>query len=89
MKNNSSINELFLHMKPVQILLALQSNQENYASTVAKIVDCTYSHTMKILEAFHKEDMVIFEKKGRVKFVRLTDKGKNFAKNFDKIVNKM
>ncbi|MCK5234394.1 MAG: MarR family transcriptional regulator [Candidatus Aenigmarchaeota archaeon] len=89
MKNDSSINELFLHMKPVQILLALQANQDNYASTVAKIVDCTYSHTMKILEALHEKDMVSFEKKGRVKFVKLTDKGKNMAKDFDKIVNKM
>ncbi|MBW6462273.1 MAG: MarR family winged helix-turn-helix transcriptional regulator [DPANN group archaeon] len=76
-------------MKPVQILIALQSNSENYASTVAKIVDCTYSHTMKILEAFHNEGIVSFDKKGRVKFVSLTEKGKNIAKDFEKIINRL
>ena len=83
------MTELFMHIKPVQILIALQSSSENYASTVAKIVDCTYSHTMKILEAFHNDGMVSFEKKGRVKFVSLTDKGKIIAKDFEKIVNKL
>ncbi len=89
MKRNSVMRELFLHMKPVYILLALQSNKENYASTVAKIVDCTYSHTMKILEIFHREDLVSFEKRGRVKFVSLTEKGKIIAKDFEKLVSKL
>ncbi|NOQ55591.1 MAG: winged helix DNA-binding protein [Nanohaloarchaea archaeon] len=83
------MTELFMHMKPVQILIALQANGKNYASTVAKIVDCTYSHTMKILEALHNDEMVSFDKKGRVKFVSLTDKGKTIAKDFEKLVNKL
>ncbi len=89
MKETSVMHELFLHMKPVQILIALNSNNENYASTIAKMVDCTYSHTMKILDIFFDNDIVSFEKKGRVKFVCLTERGKNIAKEFERITSKL
>ena len=89
MGNDKGMEELFLHIKPVQILISLQSTDENYASTVAKIVDCTYSHTMKILETLHADGMVSFEKKGRVKFVSLTDRGQIIARDFEKIVGKL
>lgn len=91
MKRRSSfLSELFLHIKPVQILVALRrNNTENYASTLAKVADCTYSHTVKILDIFKREGLVQFEKRGRVKFITLTEKGEDIAKDFDRMLKKL
>ena len=35
---------------------------EIYASSVAKLVDCTYSHVVKILQEMQKAGLVNFEK---------------------------
>lgn len=87
--DEAHISELFLHIKPVQILMALRLKGENsYASTLAKIADCTYSHTVKILEAFKAAGLVTFNKKGRVKYVELTKLGEEFAKDFESLTKK-
>lgn len=86
----SIIEELFLHEKPVKILVGLKNGGEKtYASTLAKVADCTYSHTVKILDLFEKLNLVAFDKKGRVKYVKLTETGDDIAFNLENLTRKM
>ncbi len=60
-----------------------------YGSILAKEVDCTYSHAVKILQTLQELRLVDFEKKGRVKIIRLTKKGIEVAdaiENIQKLV---
>jgi predicted transcriptional regulator len=74
---------LFLHPKPVKMLTSLKNEDIRYATQVSKVVDCTYSHTVKVLEMFRRLGLVEFEKKGRVKLVKLTDNGIDIAHDFE------
>ncbi len=81
----SKLFNVFFREKPVMMLVSLLNPKaEMYASTVAKQVDCTYSHVVKILQEFQKEGLVDFDKKGRLKFVRLTKKGKDLAESLER-----
>ena len=83
MKDNFDI---FFRRKPAMILVALRSNLKNrYGSVLAKEVDCTYSHAVKILQEMEKAKLVAFQKHGRIKTISLTDKGNKVAENIEKI----
>jgi predicted transcriptional regulator len=83
-RNEKNIFEsLFLHPKPVKMLTSLKNIEVQYATQVSKAVDCTYSHTVKVLEMFKKLGLVMFEKKGRIKLVKLTDNGQEIAHDFE------
>ena len=56
-----------------------------YGSVLAKEVDCTYSHAVKILQSLEKLGLVVFEKKGRIKLIKLTKKGQEVAESIEKI----
>ncbi len=60
---------------------------EVYASSLAKIIDCTYSHVVKILQQMQKEDLIHFDKQGRLKLLTLTKKGEEVATKIDDIRN--
>lgn len=77
-KREKPLVKLFLRPKPVQILIKLRSGPK-YATVLSKEVDCTYSHTVKLLTFFKKIGLVDFEKKGRIKLVSLTSEGKVIA----------
>ena len=62
------------------------SKNEIYASNLAKSVDCTYSHVVKILQQMQKSGLVNFDKQGRLKLLSLTKKGEEIAGNIDKIL---
>lgn len=79
---------LFLHPKPVKMLTSLKNDAVQYATQVSKVVDCTYSHTVKVLEQFRRLGLVVFEKKGRIKLIRLTDEGMDVAHDFEGIRRK-
>ena len=79
---------LFLHPKPVKMLTSLKKEDVQYATQVSKVVDCTYSHTVKVLDMFKKLGLVVFEKKGRIKLVRLTEDGLDIAHDFEGIRRK-
>ena len=74
---------IFLHPKPVKMLTSLKNEDIRYATQVSKVVDCTYSHTVKVLEMFRRLGLVQFEKKGRVKLIKLTDAGIDVAHDFE------
>jgi DNA-binding MarR family transcriptional regulator len=56
-----------------------------YASALAKQIDCTYSHVVKILQEMEKEGLINFDKQGRLKLLTLTGKGRNVADRIDTI----
>jgi predicted transcriptional regulator len=86
MAKNKKIFDVFLREKPSMMLVTLlNSNNEVYASTLAKSVDCTYSHVVKILQEMEDSGLVSFEKTGRLKYLKLTKKGEDVAKHIDAI----
>lgn len=83
MKDNFDI---FFRRKPALMLVALKKlSKARYGSILAKEVDCTYSHAVKILQTLEKLSLVTFEKKGRIKLIKLTKKGQDIAENIDTI----
>ncbi len=83
MKDNFDI---FFRRKPALMLVYLKKNTRmRYGSILAKEVDCTYSHAVKILQTLEKLGLVLFEKKGRVKLIKLTKKGKEIADHIELI----
>jgi len=82
------IFEVFFRRKPAMILVALRKNGKNrYGSILAKEVDCTYSHAVKILQEMEKANLVQFEKQGRIKIINLTENGNKIAENIERIKN--
>lgn len=82
------IFNVFFREKPAFMLLELyHAKSEIYASSLAKEIDCTYSHVVKILQQMEKAGLVIFNKTGRLKLLSLTKKGMEIAENIDKIRN--
>jgi predicted transcriptional regulator len=85
---NKKIFSVFFREKPAMMLVTLlNSQQEQYASSLAKIVDCTYSHIVKILNEMQKAELITFQKEGRLKVLKLTKKGEEIAKQIDNIRN--
>ena len=83
MKDNLDI---FFRKKPALMLIALKRlAKARYGSILAKEIDCTYSHAVKILQNLEKLNLVSFEKKGRIKLIKLTDKGTEIAGNIEEI----
>ena len=88
MARKKDIFEVFFRKKPAMILVALRKSTKNrYGSVLAKEVDCTYSHAVKILQEMEKAKLVDFEKQGRIKVIRLTDNGDKVAEHIERIRN--
>jgi len=78
--------DLFFRKKPALILIALNKvSRAKYGSQLAKEVDCTYSHTVKILQNLEELGLVSFERKGRIKIIKATNKGIHVAENIEAI----
>lgn len=87
MKDNFDI---FFRRKPALMLVALKRiSRARYGSILAKEVDCTYSHAVKILQSLERLELVMFEKKGRIKLIKLTKKGQEVAENIENIRSKL
>jgi len=83
MKDNFDI---FFRRKPALMLVSLKRNARmRYGSVLAKEVDCTYSHAVKILQTLEALRLVEFEKKGRIKVIKLTKKGKDVSEAIENI----
>ncbi|MCD6476891.1 MAG: winged helix DNA-binding protein [Candidatus Aenigmarchaeota archaeon] len=87
-QNKNMFESLFLHTKPVRMLTVLNKESIKYATQVSKAVDCTYSHTVKVLEQFKNMGLVQFDKKGRIKLIKLTEIGEEVAHDFEGIRRK-
>ncbi len=85
MKDNFDV---FFRRKPALMVVALKKlSKARYGSILAKEVDCTYSHAVKILQMLEKLSLVVFEKKGRMKLIKLTKKGVEVADHIEAIKN--
>jgi predicted transcriptional regulator len=83
---NKKIFSVFFREKPAMMLVTLlTATHEHYASSLAKVVDCTYSHIVKILNEMQKADLITFKKSGRLKVLKLTKKGEDVASSIEKI----
>ena len=82
---NKEIFNVFFREKPAMMLVELRSRSDVYASSLAKAVDCTYSHVVKILQEMEKAGLVNFEKQGRLKLLTLTKTGSEIADHIDGI----
>jgi len=83
---NAKIFNVFFREKPAMMLVNLKNaKDEIYASSLAKQIDCTYSHVVKILQEMEKAGLINFEKQGRLKLLTLTKKGQEVAEHIDNI----
>jgi predicted transcriptional regulator len=74
------LKELLFRAKPLCIFLELKdASKDWYASNLAAGCGTTYVHTTKLLKEFKKSNLITSEVKGRVKKVKLTEKGMQLA----------
>ncbi len=76
---------IFLYEKPAKAMIALNSAIPSYVTTIAKEAGCTYSHAEKLTRKFKKLGLVLFERKGRIKYVKLTESGTSLAKKISEL----
>jgi DNA-binding MarR family transcriptional regulator len=87
MKNKEIFN-VFFREKPAMMLLTLRTSKNPvYASSIAKQIDCTYSHVVKIIQEMEKAGLINFDKQGRLKLLTLTKEGAEVAEHIDNIRN--
>jgi len=83
---NKEIFDVFFREKPAMMLVELKNADSSvYASVLAKQIDCTYSHVVKILQEMQKAELINFKKEGRLKLLELTKKGQQIASNIESI----
>ncbi len=83
---NKEIFSVFFREKPAMMLVELKNaKSEVYASSLAKQIDCTYSHVVKILQEMEREGLINFDKQGRLKLLTLTKKGQDIASRIDDV----
>ncbi len=88
MSEKEKIFNVFFREKPAMMLVGLKNSKgAMYASSLAKQIDCTYSHVVKILQEMEKAGLINFEKQGRLKLLTLTKKGSDIADNIASIRN--
>jgi predicted transcriptional regulator len=76
-KINSSI---LFKGKQLLIILALKDSSQNwYTSTLAKAAGATYVHTCNFINECIKLGIVTSEKHGKIKEIKLTEKGTKLA----------
>ena len=83
---NKEIFNVFFREKPAMMLVELFNAKASvYASSLAKQIDCTYSHVVKILQEMERSSLINFEKQGRLKLLTLTKQGEEVARNIEGI----
>ncbi|MDY6769799.1 MAG: winged helix DNA-binding protein [Candidatus Nanohaloarchaea archaeon] len=84
------LDEMFLHRKPARILVGLvRGDGDKYASVLSKEADCTYSHTVKILDQFEENGLIEFTEEGRKKLIELTDRGERLADRMNDLMQEI
>jgi DNA-binding MarR family transcriptional regulator len=85
---NGKVFNIFFREKPAMMLIKLYTaKNEVYASSLAKQIDCTYSHVVKILQELERAELIKFNKTGRLKLLSLTKKGEQVADCMDRVRN--
>ncbi|MEM5843266.1 MAG: winged helix-turn-helix domain-containing protein [Candidatus Aenigmatarchaeota archaeon] len=79
MKKENRLIKLLFRPKPLRMILSLNDGPK-YISVISKETDCTYSHTIKVLEELKEHGLIEFTKSGRIKVVTVTKKGEEILK---------
>ena len=83
---NKEIFNTFFRAKPAMMLVEIKNAKAGvYASSLAKQVDCTYSHVIKILQNMEDAGLLNIEKSGRLNILTLTKTGSEVAEKIDGI----
>lgn len=81
---------IFFKEKPLRTLVTLAKKDRIwYPSMLCKEIDCTYPHMMSVLEVFENQKLIESEEQGRIRIVRLTEKGEDLAKDFETVLRRM
>jgi Mn-dependent DtxR family transcriptional regulator len=84
---NKNINDFFKG-KTLHMIIALNNDKSNkYESILAKEIGCTYSHAVWIVRNLKNIGLIEINKKGRIKFITLTKKGKEIANIIETLFN--
>jgi len=85
-RENKLLNT-FLREKPGMALISLADRKtEWYAALLAKKIDCTYPHIVKLLAAFDSLGLIKQKNRGRKRMIVLTNKGSEIAHDFESLV---
>ncbi len=82
----SNLENLFFREKPARLLIHIKKEPRPYITILAKRIDATYAHTVKILAKMHSHGLVSFSKSGRIKYVTLTSSGLELAAHFEELI---
>lgn len=74
--SDENAEKLFLQEKPTLALLFIGSMGKTYASVISKEIDSTFAHTTRILAKMEQCGLIRFTFEGRIKFVELTEYGR-------------
>jgi len=79
---------IFLREKPARCLLLLRkTNEPIYASIIAREINTTYAHTLKVLSRLARSGLIGFKPAGRIKLVELTELGENTAASMETFID--
>lgn len=85
----SSMIELFLRKKPSKLLICLKdADREWNLNSLSKESGMTYVYLMKLIPKLKTSGLIIEEKKGRKKILKLTDKGLEVAALLEELERK-
>ncbi len=73
------LERLLLKEKPCQALLAILELNPAYVSLVAKEIDSTFAHTLRIISQLEQAGLISTKTSGRMKQIELTEPGKKAA----------
>ncbi|MFB6174836.1 MAG: winged helix DNA-binding protein [Candidatus Nanohalobium sp.] len=85
-----SLKEFFVNVKSAKILVSLSNpTTDNYASRISSDVDCTYSHTVRIIQKFEDRGLISSRKEGRKKMIELTSEGMEIAEDLGDLMRSL
>lgn len=73
------MKDIFFQERSKQILLSLASADKQHISQIASDIEGTYAHTFNLVREMEGSKIVKSNKKGRTRYVALTEKGKKLA----------
>jgi len=86
MMESKRVLDVFMREKPTKLLIELLNNNgATYAAVIAKNIDCTYSHVIRIVQEMEGSHLVNSRKEGRTKVLELTGRGEQVARHLESI----
>ncbi len=79
---------LIFKEKPLRVLISLSDDSRVwYANALCKVTDTTYPHMLKMLKNMQSVGLISTEHVGRVRVVKLTEKGRHVAKILNELLS--